>query len=208
MARQRQRGLVLGMVSLLIAGLGVAGCETNPYTGRSQLLITSVSQEVQMGEQAYDQIKRDPNMKPSQDPREIEPVKRVAARIIEAAKRSKYGEMAKQFQWDVTVIKDDKTANAFALPGGYVYVTRGIMAYLDSEDELKKIVLAIRQELGAARREQVGVVRIEADLALVAVAGVQVVHAVEAAQEGRLAAARRADQRRHLAIRHRQVDAL
>ena len=39
------------------------------------------------------------------------------ARIIEAAKRSKYGEMANQFQWEVTVIKDDKTMNAFALPG-------------------------------------------------------------------------------------------
>ena len=53
-----------------------------------------------------------PSSEQSQDPREIEPVKRVAARIIEAAKRSKYAEMAKQFQWEVTVIKDDKTMNA------------------------------------------------------------------------------------------------
>lgn len=128
------------MVSLVIVGLGVAGCETNPYTGRSQLLITSVNQEVEMGVQAYDQIKRDPKMKPSQDPREVEPVKRVAARIIEAAKRSKYGDMAKQFQWDVTVIKDDKTANAFALPGGKMAVYTGIFPVAKTEAGLAAVM--------------------------------------------------------------------
>lgn len=126
--------------SLLIGGMGLAGCETNPYTGRSQLLLTSVSQEVQMGVQAYDQIKRDPKMKPSQDPREIEPVKRVAAKIVEAAKRSKYGEMAQQFQWDVTVIKDDKTANAFALPGGKMAVYTGIFPVAKTEAGLAAVM--------------------------------------------------------------------
>ena len=53
----------------------------------------------------------------SQEPVEEDPVQRVSARIIEAAKHSKYAESAKEFRWDVTVIKDDKTKNAFALPG-------------------------------------------------------------------------------------------
>ena len=75
----------------------VSGCETNPYTGRSQLLMTSVIEEMQLGAQAYSQVKNDPKMRQSQDPREIEPVKRVAARIVEAAKRSKYAEMANNF---------------------------------------------------------------------------------------------------------------
>ena len=74
------------MMSIALASL--AGCATNPYTGRSQLLMTSVSQEMQMGAQAYNQVKSDPKMRASQDPREIEPVKRVAARIEEAAKRT------------------------------------------------------------------------------------------------------------------------
>ncbi len=79
-------------VLLMVAGLGVAvvdGCETNPYTGRSQLLMSSVSEEIQLGAQAYSQVKNDPKLRQSQDPRKIEPVKRVAARIVEAAKRSK-----------------------------------------------------------------------------------------------------------------------
>jgi predicted Zn-dependent protease len=67
-------------------------------------------------------------------------VKRVAARIVEAAKRSKYGEMAKQFQWDVTVIKDDKTANAFALPGGKMAVYTGIFPVAKTEAGLAAVM--------------------------------------------------------------------
>ena len=135
--KQRPSVFVLVMSMALVS---LVGCETNPYTGRSQLLMTSVSQEMQMGAQAYDQVKRDPKMRPSQDPREIEPVKRVAARIVEAAKRSKYAEMANQFQWEVTVIKDDKTANAFALPGGKMAVYTGIFPMAKTEAGLAAVM--------------------------------------------------------------------
>jgi predicted Zn-dependent protease len=76
----------------------------------------------------------------SQDPREIEPVKRVASRIIEAAKRSKYADMAQQFQWEVTVIKDDKTMNAFALPGGKIAVYTGIFPVAKNEAGLAAVL--------------------------------------------------------------------
>jgi len=128
---------------VVVAGLGltvVSGCETNPYTGRSQLLMTSVSEEMQLGAQAYSQVKNDPKVRQSQDPREIEPVKRVAARIIEAAKRSKYAEMAQQFQWEVIVIKDDKTINAFALPGGKIAVYTGISSVARTEAGLAAVL--------------------------------------------------------------------
>src|SRR5689334_23418886 len=129
--RQLSRAVVIGALLGLLTSTN--GCETNPYTGRSQFLMTSVSEEMKMGAQAYDQVKSDPKMKHSQDPREIEPVKRVAAHIVEAAKRSKYAEMAKQFQWEVTVIKDDKTMNAFALPGGKIAVYTGIFPVAKTE---------------------------------------------------------------------------
>ena len=130
-------------VLLVVAGLGVtvvSGCETNPYTGRSQLMMTSVSEEMQLGARAYSQVKNDPKLRQSQDPREIEPVKRVAARIVEAAKRSKYAEMANQFQWEVTIIKDDKTANAFALPGGKMAVYTGIFPMAKTEAGLAAVL--------------------------------------------------------------------
>lgn len=131
---------------LLLAGtvwcalLSMLGCETNPYTGRHQLVMTSVAEEMTMGAQAYQQVKSDPKMQQSKDSREIEPVKRVAARIIEAAKRSKYAEMAQQFQWEVTVIKDDKTMNAFALPGGKIAVYTGIFPVAKTEAGLAAVL--------------------------------------------------------------------
>ncbi len=128
---------------VVVAGLvltAIVGCETNPYTGRSQLLMTSVSQEMKLGTQAYSQVKSDPKIRQSQDPREVEPVKRVAARIVEAAKRSKYAEMANKFQWEVTVIKDDKTANAFALPGGKMAVYTGIFPMAKTEAGLAAVM--------------------------------------------------------------------
>jgi len=136
------RWVTLIMLLVLLGGssLILSGCETNPYTGRSQLLMTSVSQEMQLGTQAYQQVKSDPKVHQSQDPREIEPVKRVAARIIEAAKRSKYAEIAKEFQWEVTVIKDDKTMNAFALPGGKIAVYTGIFPVAKTEAGLAAVL--------------------------------------------------------------------
>lgn len=123
-----------------VALAGVTACETNPYTGRSQLLMMPVSQELQLGAQAYAQVKNDPKVKLSQDPREVEPVKRVAQRVIEAAKQSKYAEMAKHFQWEVTVIKDDKTMNAFALPGGKIAVYTGIFPVAKNEAGLAAVM--------------------------------------------------------------------
>ncbi len=129
--------LVFGLLALFTS---VVGCETNPYTGRSQLLMTSVSQEMQLGAQAYQQVTNDPKVVKSQDPREVEPVQRVARRVIEAAKNSKYSEMANQFQWEVTVIKDDRTANAFALPGGKIAVYTGIFPVAKTEAGLAAVM--------------------------------------------------------------------
>ncbi len=135
----RVRG-AMAALGLLALSLELMGCETNPYTGRHQLLMTSVADEITLGTQAYSQVKSDPKVRLSQDPREIEPVKRVAARIIEAAKRSKYAEMAQQFQWEVTVIKDDKTMNAFALPGGKIAVYTGIFPVAKTEAGLAAVM--------------------------------------------------------------------
>lgn len=128
--------LCCGIVTMLV----MTGCQTNPYTGRWQLMMMPMSQEVQMGAQAYSDVKSDPKMKPSTDPREIEPVKRVTARVIEAAKRSKYSEIANQFDWEVTVIKDDKTMNAFALPGGKIAVYTGIFPVAKTEAGLAAVM--------------------------------------------------------------------
>lgn len=47
---------------------------------------------------------------------------------------------ANDFAWEVKIIKDDKTLNAFAVPGGYLYVYTGLIKYLDSEDQLAGVM--------------------------------------------------------------------
>ncbi len=133
------RILVCPLVGCALLAL-LLSCSTNPYTQRSQLLMLSQSYENQLGAQAYQQVLQDPKIKMSQDPREVDPVNRVAARIIEVAKRSKYAETAKEFEWEVSVIKDDKTMNAFALPGGKIAVYTGIFPVAKNEAGLAAIM--------------------------------------------------------------------
>jgi predicted Zn-dependent protease len=125
---------------LVFLSLFIAGCHTNPYTDRSQLLLMSAGDMNQMGATQYREVLQDPKVALSKDPREVEPVKRVAARIIAAAKRSKYAEAAKSFDWEVTVIKDDNTKNAWALPGGKIAVYTGIFPMAKNEAGLAAIM--------------------------------------------------------------------
>jgi len=97
--------------------LVVIGCQTVPYTGRSELLLLPESAEVQMGLTSYREILK--KAKISSDPPANEQVTRVGRRIAEATGRTDY-------QWEFKVI-EDKQANAFALPGGKVAVYTGIL---------------------------------------------------------------------------------
>ena len=132
--------LLLWLVLLPFLLLQATGCVTNPYTKRWQLLMVPQSYEANLGTQAYQDVLHDPKVKLSDNPSEVSPVERVAGRIIEAAKRSKYAEAANEFKWEVTVIKDDATKNAFALPGGKIAVYTGIFPVADNESGLAAIV--------------------------------------------------------------------
>lgn len=125
---------------LVIGSVVLSGCATNPYTDRSQMMLVSDSYMNKMGADQYQQVLSDPKVKISKDPREVEPVKRVADKIIQAAKRSKYAESAKQFDWQVTVIKDDKVKNAWVLPGGKIAVYTGIFPMAKTEAGLAAIM--------------------------------------------------------------------
>ncbi len=114
---------------------------------------------MQMGEQAYAEILKDPKIVISTNPAEVDPVQRVAKRIIAAAKQSKFANLAKKFSWDVQVIKDDKMKNAWALPGGKMAVYTGIFPEAKNENGLAAImgheVVHALARHGAERQSQV-----------------------------------------------------
>lgn len=100
-----------------LAGAALAGCETVPITGRSQLVLLPEASEIQMGLQAYREILQ--RSRVSHDPAANARVQRVGGRIAEATARTGYA-------WEFKVL-EDKQANAFALPGGKVAVYTGLL---------------------------------------------------------------------------------
>ena len=124
---------------MFLTGL-VMGCETVPYSDRSQLVVVPESQASEMGQQAFQQILSDPKIQLSQSPEEQDAVKRVAEKVVQAAKQSEFAETAQSFKWEVVVIKDDQTANAFALPGGKIAVYTGIFPMANNDAGLAAIL--------------------------------------------------------------------
>src|SRR5499433_4181495 len=97
--------------------IGIAGCQTVEYTGRSQVNLISDSQEKQLGAEAYaDILKKTPISKRADWQAQLQ---RVGQRIAAAAARPDY-------QWEFKVLQG-KEVNAFCLPGGKVAFWEGIM---------------------------------------------------------------------------------
>jgi len=150
--------LITLSLSVAIGWAALLGCATNPYTDRSQLMLVTPSHMNRVGASQYQEMLSDPKVKISQNPREVDPVVRVAEKIIQAAKRSKYAKSANQFNWKITVIKDDEVKNAWVLPGGKIAVYTGIFPMAKNEAGLAaimghEVVHALAQH-GAERMSQ------------------------------------------------------
>lgn len=117
----------------ITAALGLAvlvSCATNPATGKRQLMLVSESQEAAMGKEADQQFHALYGDFPDRSVQDyVESVARPLAAVSERP----------SLPWTFRVI-DDPQVNAFALPGGYIYVTRGILAHMNSEAELAGVV--------------------------------------------------------------------
>src|SRR5256884_4957739 len=108
----------------------VVGCAVNPATGARQLMLISESQEIAMGRDYDQQVAASIGL--YADTAWQRWIQQFGARLAASSERSN---MAWTFQ-----VVDDPVVNAFALPGGYIYVTRGILAHLNSEAELGGVV--------------------------------------------------------------------
>ena len=116
-------------VSLALLALVVA-CATNPVTGRRQLSLMSEAQEISIANEADPQIKEE--MGVYNDPEMQKYVSEIGWRMARISERA-------HLPWRFTVV-DVAAVNAFAVPGGGIYITRGIMPFLDSEAELAGVL--------------------------------------------------------------------
>ncbi len=130
MTTVRSRPPVFAWISALVLGAGLAACATNPVTGDRQLVLISESQEISMGREAAAEAEASIGLV---DDAELQAyVKNVGTKLAASSERP-------ALPWRFGVV-DDPTPNAFALPGGFIYVTRGMMNLMDSEAELASVL--------------------------------------------------------------------
>lgn len=100
----------------------------------------SVSQDIELGKQVSAEINSNPDEFPILPERGNEQVYRYIRNITERILNSGKVEHRDEFAWEVKIIDDPETLNAFATPGGYIYVYTGLIKFLDSEDELAGVM--------------------------------------------------------------------
>jgi predicted Zn-dependent protease len=116
--------------ALLCAGLLFAGCARNPATGKNEIMLVSESQEVAMGQQADSQVIQSIGLYP--DPALQSYVQDLGKKLAATSERP-------NLPWTFRVV-DDPAVNAFAIPGGFVYVTRGILTHVTNEAQLATVM--------------------------------------------------------------------
>jgi predicted Zn-dependent protease len=116
------------VTTVTIAAL--TACATNPVTGRRELSLISEAQEVQMGREASQNDLRRVGAVPSAEAQAL--VRRMGSQMAAKSERP-------SLPWEFHVL-DDAAVNAFAYPGGFIFVTRGLLTHLNSEAELAEVV--------------------------------------------------------------------
>lgn len=112
------------------AAAAVSGCAVNPVTGERQLSLISEGQEIRMGEDYARQVEASIGLVDDDA---------LQAYVSGIGKTLAAGSERPQLPWRFAVV-DDPTPNAFALPGGFIYVTRGLLSLMDSEAELAAVI--------------------------------------------------------------------
>ncbi|HWV56511.1 MAG TPA: M48 family metalloprotease [Longimicrobiales bacterium] len=128
MLRIRSRFRDSAVAAMLLAT--AAGCMTNPATGARQFSLISEAQEIQLGQEYDQQFVAELGLYPDQSLQQY--VQQIGQRMAALSERP-------NLPWSFRLV-DDPVVNAFALPGGYIYVTRGILAHLNSEAELASVI--------------------------------------------------------------------
>lgn len=123
--------LSLVMVALLFSGMQCASSGLNVFT---------VEQDLELGRQTAAEIRKQPNEFPilseSRNPQAYDYLQGLVDDIV------RQGNVAHRdiFPYEVTIIDNDEVLNAFATPGGFLYVYTGLIKYLDSEDQLAGVM--------------------------------------------------------------------
>jgi predicted Zn-dependent protease len=126
---RRLRSLMWGAIAIALVATWV-GCATNPVTGRREFSLVSPAQELQIGREGHAAVLQEYGV--YDDPKLAAYVDSIGQALARVSHEP-------NLEWHFTVL-DDPVVNAFAIPGGYIYITRGILAHLNSEAQLAGVL--------------------------------------------------------------------
>ena len=121
----------VGYITTILLFCAVGGCAENPVTGEKEIMLISTVQEVELGKNS------DPDIRWQfggvyRDDQLAAYVNSVGQRVAAVSHRA-------DIPYHFTIV-DSSVANAFALPGGYIYITRGLLVRLGNEAQLSSVL--------------------------------------------------------------------
>ncbi len=103
-------------------------------------IISSISRDVELGAQVAEEISNDPDQFPILDKAEYPEAYQYIEDLLDIVLETGEVQYREEFAWEIYIIEDDSTLNAFATPGGYLYFYTGLIKYLDEEDDLMGVM--------------------------------------------------------------------
>ncbi len=124
----------LVLTCLLLLGGLLISCDKN-----GDFLLFSIENDIELGERVAEEIANDPSfeiLSREQYPVSYDYIESMMNNILDSEEIT-YRE---EFNWTINIINDDQTLNAFATPGGQLYVYTGLIYFLDREDDLAGVI--------------------------------------------------------------------
>src|SRR6218665_1653169 len=132
---------IIGIIMAIVAAIGYySKNQTNPLTGEEQHISLTPEQEVAMGIQSAPQMAQEYGgvYRDNEVQQQVKTVGYKIVKQLEEEAKSKGIEVP--YQFDFHVLADDQTVNAFALPGGQIFITVGLLKRLKSEAQLAGVL--------------------------------------------------------------------
>ena len=124
------KGFQYSIALLLALILPLAGCAVNPVSGESDFVLMSEDQEIALGRENHARVIQRYGRYDDEHLQTY--IQKIGAELATKSHRT-------NLVFRFTVL-DSNEINAFALPGGYIYITRGLLAYLNNEAELAAVL--------------------------------------------------------------------
>jgi predicted Zn-dependent protease len=130
---------IIPLAAALVFLAALSGCTSAPVTGRQQFMLVSEDQAIEASTEAYQQVIQKEQGKVNNEPTLERRVEEITGRLV--AQAVKYRPETEQWKWEVVVIDEPETLNAWAMAGGKMAIYTGIINKLRlSDDEIAQIM--------------------------------------------------------------------